>query len=110
MLPLASQIALVTLCLQLNRAIVPVIVTCLMIGTIPFLFLLPFTTIAIRVSYFFRFPRNEMSSRAHENQSRRKTKSFFPCFRFSPTRVQNARREHWYDMGCLSRRYSFSGS
>ena len=40
---LASQIALVTLCLQLNCAIVPLIVTRPMIGTIPFLSLLPFT-------------------------------------------------------------------
>ena len=38
-----SQIALVTLYLQLNCAIVPLIVTRPMIGTIPFLSLLPFT-------------------------------------------------------------------
>ena len=41
LLPLESQIAFVTLCLQLNYAIVPLIVTRLMIGTIPFLSLLP---------------------------------------------------------------------
>ena len=43
LLPLASQIALVTLCLQLNCAMVPLIVTRPMIGTIPFLSLLLFT-------------------------------------------------------------------
>ena len=43
LLPLASHIALVTLSLQLNCAIVPLIVTRPMIGTIPFLSLLPFT-------------------------------------------------------------------
>ena len=43
LLPLASHIALVTLSLQLNCAIVPLIVTRPMIGTIPFLSFLPFT-------------------------------------------------------------------
>ena len=40
---MASHIALVTLSLQLNCAIVPLIVTRPMIGTTPFLSLLPFT-------------------------------------------------------------------